>query len=138
MSTNKYVGKIFPVLNGYNVKVIDYKNNKNIMVKFQDEFKAIKKTNLGNLLTGKIKNPYLKSVYKIGRIGNIKNVNNNVLYQRWKQMISRCYNEKDPVYNIYGGNGVIVSDEWLIFENYQKDIKQMENFDNFQKRLAYR
>ena len=133
MSTNKYIGKIFPVLNNYTVKVIEYKNNKNIMVEFQDEFKAIKKTNLGNLLKGKIKNPYLKSVYNIGMVGNVKNVNKNVLYQRWKQMISRCYNEKDPVYYLYGGNGITVSKEWLIFENYQKDIKQMKNFDKIEK-----
>lgn len=133
MNTNKYIGEIFPVLDNYIVKVIEYKNNKNIIIEFQDEFKAIKKTNLGNLLKGKIKNPYSKSVYGIGRIGNVKNVNNNILYHRWKRMISRCYNKKDPIYYLYGEKGIKVSNEWLIFENYEKDIKQMKNFDKIKE-----
>ena len=35
------------------------------------------------------------------------------IYQTWKNMISRCYNLKAINYNIYGGVGIIVCNEWL-------------------------
>lgn len=129
MNTNKYIGKIFPVLDNYTVKVIEYYNSKNVIVEFQDEFKAIKKTNIYNLLNGKLKNPYSKSVYNIGMIGNVSNIGKDILYQRWKSMISRCYNINDKSYYLYGAKGVTVCEKWLIFENYKKDIENMENFN---------
>lgn len=125
---NEYIGKIFNVLYEDTVKIIDYKGNREVIVEFQDEFKAVKKTSIYNLKKGKLKNPYTKSVYNIGIIGNVS-VKNDILYHRWKRMISRCYNKNDKSYSLYGAKGITVSNEWLIFENYKKDIENMDNFN---------
>ena len=36
----------------------------------------------------------------------------NSMYARWKGMISRCYNPRDPAYQHYGGRGIKVCDRW--------------------------
>lgn len=35
------------------------------------------------------------------------------LYRIWKGMKNRCYNPKQSRYNIYGGRGITICDEWL-------------------------
>ena len=37
-------------------------------------------------------------------------------------MKSRCLNENYSHYSYYGGRGIKVCDEWLIFENFLKDM----------------
>lgn len=39
-------------------------------------------------------------------------VNNHIIYQCWKHIISRCYNKKDKRYKDYGGRGVSVCSKW--------------------------
>lgn len=34
------------------------------------------------------------------------------LYNIWCAMKRRCYNENDPKYNLYGGRGISICDEW--------------------------
>ena len=48
-------------------------------------------------------------------------------YDRWKGMLSRCYNPKMHAYHNYGGRGIRVCDRWrepngVGFENYYDDI----------------
>lgn len=38
-------------------------------------------------------------------------IDNRLVYC-WKNMIDRCYNEFEKCYNLYGGRGIIVCDEW--------------------------
>lgn len=40
------------------------------------------------------------------------------LYQCWKNMKTRCYNESCTHYNVYGGRGIQVCDQWK--ESYEK------------------
>jgi hypothetical protein len=40
------------------------------------------------------------------------------LYHVWKSMIHRCTNPKNPAYKYYGGKGICVCQEWLIFEAF--------------------
>lgn len=43
------------------------------------------------------------------------------LYKTWHGMKSRCYNENDIKFNIYGGKGIRICDEWLKnFEVFEK------------------
>ena len=49
-------------------------------------------------------------------------------YDRWMNMVSRCYNLNCKDYKNYGGSGVKMSDDWLIFSNYQKDIKEIPGY----------
>ena len=71
---------------------------------------------------------YPKSIYnKYGRgvaaIGNIRNseikaIRYNVTKEHdvWKYMIERCYDPTAKMYKNYGGIGVTVCKEWLVFE----------------------
>ena len=43
-------------------------------------------------------------------------------YKRWNNIINRCFNEKDPSYDNYGGRGITVCERWLRFENFHLDM----------------
>ena len=36
----------------------------------------------------------------------------NHLYGTWRGMVSRCYNQKSPIYKYYGGRGIAMCDRW--------------------------
>ncbi len=40
----------------------------------------------------------------------------------WSGMIDRCANIKNKKYSDYGGRGIKVTDDWLIFENFLSDM----------------
>ena len=37
---------------------------------------------------------------------------NTRIYEIWENIKQRCYNSKCPVYNYYGGRGIVMCDEW--------------------------
>lgn len=57
-------------------------------------------------------------------------------YKIWCNMLERCNNDNNMAYDAYGGRGIRVSEEWLCFENFIKDMgicpKQftLERMDN--------
>lgn len=53
----------------------------------------------------------LKREYKGS--GGTHNLSKTPLYEVWRGMKQRCYYPKAPMYYLYGGNGVVVCDEWL-------------------------
>jgi hypothetical protein len=44
------------------------------------------------------------------------------VYSIWEGMKQRCTNPKNKNYHLYGGAGVVVCEEWLIFENFYRDM----------------
>lgn len=42
------------------------------------------------------------------------------VYINWKNMMSRCFYEKDKCYNSYGKSGIKVCELWLSYDNYYK------------------
>jgi hypothetical protein len=54
-------------------------------------------------------------------------MSNTRFYRIWKAMISRCTNPKDRCYDIYGGKGVSVCDEWLGFIAFRNDMLESYN-----------
>ena len=43
-------------------------------------------------------------------------------YKTWSNMKNRCYNPAYRKFHLWGGRGIKVSQEWLIFENFYKDM----------------
>lgn len=43
----------------------------------------------------------------------------------WQAMIARCYNPNNDNYDYYGGRGVFVCNEWLLFTNFAKDAQKL-------------
>jgi hypothetical protein len=46
-------------------------------------------------------------------------------------MLERCYNKGFHSYEGYGGRGVKVSDDWLVFSVFEEQAKKMKNYDKF-------
>lgn len=47
---------------------------------------------------------------------------NSPEYAVWRNMISRCTKPSNIRWGDYGGRGIKVCDEWLVFENFWKDM----------------
>jgi len=50
----------------------------------------------------------------------MKNKDNTRLYNIWYNMKDRCNNKRHIRYKNYGGRGIRVCKDWLIFENFKK------------------
>lgn len=120
---------------GYKMKIIEYNGNKDIIIEFQDKYKAKVHTRYDHFKEGNIRNPYHPSVHNIGYIGQGKydvgkNKKHTKVYTTWHSMISRCYDpyylNKYPTYiNCY------VCNEWHNFQNfakwYEENYYEIEN-----------
>lgn len=105
------------------MRIIEYIDSSNIIVEFQDEFKYKKKTQYVNFKTGRVKNPYDKTVFGVGFLGDGEHGswknrrNSRDTYLVWVAMLQRCYvdlkGKQKPYYGI-----ATVCDEWLNFQNF--------------------
>ena len=43
-------------------------------------------------------------------------------YESWNRMLQRCYNPSAAYYEIYGGRGITVCEQWQTFENFFADM----------------
>lgn len=118
----------------YLMKIVEYKDTRNIIVEFQDDYKAKVHTQYNNFLLGNVKNPYCPSVFNIGMIG-VKypisiNGKHTKEYTTWKGILERSFNKKlKEKYLTY--QNVICCDEWLLFENFYEWLHEQENFNKW-------
>lgn len=113
------------------MKIIECKNKTNIVVEFQDEYKAKVSTQYINFQRGIVKNPYYPSVLGIGIIGTKypRSINCKELkeYESWKCILRRCYDGKtknsQPTYC-----EVTCCKEWLNYENFYEWLHSQDNF----------
>ncbi|AKQ08408.1 HNH endonuclease [Bacillus phage PBC2] len=127
--------------NNYGSKmiIIKYKNKRNIIVEFENGY--VVTAQYTQFKKGTIKNPYDRTVYRVGYLGV---GNHNVMcdkkhshkYKVWHSMLQRCYDEKfHERYPTY--RGCKVAEEWHNFqvfgdwydENYYKIDKETTNLD---------
>lgn len=113
------------------MKIIEYNTVKDIVVEFQDLYKAQVHTQYPNFKKGNVRNPYYPSVYGVGMTG-IKYLSKDHLkeWKTWQDMLRRCYSEKlinkRPTYQ-----SVACCEEWLLFENFYEWLHSQENFDKW-------
>ena len=73
------------------------------------------------------KAPY---VCGIGVVGiELKSPQKHYLYDRWRDMLRRCYDPKCNMYPSYGAVGCYVVNEWYYFPTFVRDLEQKENID---------
>ncbi len=85
-----------------------------------------------NLRKGNVKDNFAKNIYGVackGKSNSRHPLFNKITFKRWYAMIERCYNSNSIEYKSYGGKGVKVCKEWLCFDNYIKDIKNIKGFN---------
>jgi hypothetical protein len=116
-NTNKY---------GSKMTITEYKDANNMTVKFENGYET--NAQYGDFKKGNIKNPYDKTLFGVGYLGEGKyssRTNNikNIQYIYWMSLFSRCYGkselEKRPRYK-----NCIITEEWHNFQNFA------EWFDN--------
>ncbi len=80
---------------------------------------------------GEIRDPFALLNCGVACTGNIKTKGKySPYYNVWNSMIHRCYAEQDAKYKAY--KDVTVCDRWLVFENFYRDCKQVDGFDETQ------
>lgn len=113
------------------MKIIKYNSSHNIIVEFQDEYKANIKTTYSDFKNGKVRNPYHISVLGVGITGNKYKImidrKQSKEYIAWLNIIKRCFDNayklRFPTYT-----EATCCKEWLLFENFYEWLHIQENF----------
>jgi hypothetical protein len=97
--------------------IIEYEGRNIVKVKFDDGYQTV--TRYSRFKSGEVENPYDKSVYDVGYLGEgtYTPLNNKKFYVVWKSMLQRCYDAKyqetRPTYR-----GCSVFEDWHNFQNF--------------------
>lgn len=116
-SNNEMVGMMNKNTMGTMMRIIEYNGWDNLIVEFLDEHKFKIRTTYQSFINGCVRNPYDKSIYGVGYIGEgvYSCTNTPKIYNTWNSMLARCYNPKNK-------NHI----------NAYKDCKVDERFHNLQ------
>lgn len=106
--------------------VSSYINNQKVLVQFEDTGTLVW-TSKDRAVKGTVRDKNHPSIFGVGCIGvgeyqsryGSKGAKTKE-YQVWENMIARCYYPKSSRYEAYGGQGVVVCEEWLNFQNFAK------------------
>jgi hypothetical protein len=106
------------------MKIIRYRIAGDITIEFQDEHKYTTNTTYSNFKTGQIKNPYDKSIWGVGYLGEETEthfVNNACIpsFGAWTNMIERCYAE-NLRYKHQAYEKCTMCKEWHNYQNFRK------------------
>lgn len=116
---NERLGQVNKNHFGTEMKIVDYKTSHDVIVEFLDDYHCKTHTCYSSFVSGGPKNPYDKTVYGVGFIGDGKYSGKKEykkVYQVWQDMIQRCYNQKRETQQGY--LGCVVVDEWHNFQNF--------------------
>ena len=80
-----------------------------------------KDVRLGNLVTGKVTSCGCL-VKELGHAKKKHGKAHSAEWSVWKGIIRRCTKPHDKSYPFYGGRGITVCEEWLVFENFWRDM----------------
>ena len=111
---------------GTMMKIVRYGSNTDIDIEFMDDFHYIKEhQTYSNFKTGGIKNPYDRTTYGVGYLGDgiyMAKENNKIVggYRVWHDIMRRCYSEhsKDKFPAYY--HICTVSEKWHNYQNFAK------------------
>ena len=126
------VGKVCKSLNSGDFKILKYNNSTNVEIQFlKTGFEMV--AQLGHIRNGKVKDPYIPSVYGVGIIGAKYPVSEGGRdtkdYALWKSMLTRCYSttfkKKYPTYE-----SCEVSDNFKSFEYFYEWCNEQIGFNN--------
>lgn len=129
-------GKISTNYQNYKMKIIYYKNNMDIIVEFQDKWKAKVHTRWDHFISGNVKNPYAPLVYNRGMTGEkyitYENGDNTKEYTTWYNLFIRCYDQKLHLEN--KNRAYIdcnICDQWFLYDNFYEWLHSQDNFNKW-------
>ena len=128
------VGEVSYTKYGTKATIIEYVNNKKVLVEFDDKHHYKYYTSYPNFKNGNLTNPYEpRSGRGIGYIGVGKYNSNNSkeAYYKWRAIIQRCccqdYEDKSNI-SIASYEQCTICEEWLCFQNFAEWY-----YDNYYK-----
>ena len=126
------VGKVCKSKSSGDFKIVKYNGSKDVEIQFVNTgFET--SVQLGSIRNGKVKDPYLASVYGIGVLGTkypstINDVQTKE-YKLWCNMLQRCYSDslkkRRPTYE-----GCEVSGKFLYYEYFYEWCNKQIGFNN--------
>ena len=124
------IGETFINKYGMKFSIIDYDKNDRTIRIIQFENGTIQRANVGKIKNGC--NIYDRNVtptvFGVG-INDVEGGATHILYDRWMNMVGRCYSNKHAQYKNYGAKGVVVEEYLLKFSNYISFISNLENYE---------
>ena len=116
------------------MRIVEYIDNRNIIVEFQDDYKFKVRNMYSNFKSGSIKNPFHPSIYGVGIVGNKypRSIDCKMTkeYDTWIHILQRCFDdrlkEKQPSYI-----DKECCDEWLYYPNFYEWLHNQSNFDKW-------
>lgn len=123
------IGNVFKNNKGYEYEVLSKVVNGKYKIKFiQSGYTRV--SDKKEILNGNIKDWESPSVCGIGIVGTeFEHPQKHYLYDRWRDMLRRCYDKTSNNYHTYGALGVKVDERWHRFSNYVTDIETKENHE---------
>lgn len=125
------IGKICKSNSCGEFEIINYKDSKNVKVKFVGSNNIVN-TTMSQIRTGQVKDNCTHNlIYGVGirdceyRSGG----KNEREYQIWYSMLRRCYSEKAQN-SLHTYTDCYVHDRWLVYSNFKNDINNMIGFNN--------
>lgn len=106
--------------------------NTEYLVQF-DKTLGVKVVTRPNIRSGtKISDPMAPDILGVACLGSVRSYDERT-YNTWFNMLSRCYNPKNPNYIHYGGKGVYVSPRWLCFANFASDLSTLPFYEQWRR-----
>ena len=127
-SKAKYEGKVFTSTNSGDFKVVEYIDQKNVVIEFLYTGTRLV-ARIGNILNGLVKDRMYPSVYGVGITGEkIPVVDGKRCKQRelWIRMLDRCYSKgkNKPTYE-----GCSVSENFKYYPFFKEWCEKLIGFD---------
>ena len=126
------VGKVCKSKSSGDFKIVKYNDARNVEIQFlKTGFETT--VQLGDIRSGKVKDPHSPSVYEVGVVGtkypSTINGRNTKEYGLWQNMLQRCYSDtfkkRYPTYE-----GCEVSDNFKSYEYFYEWCHKQIGFDN--------
>ena len=127
----EYEGKVYPSNRFGGVKILEYKNNKQVVIMFLNTG-FITEESMGVIRSGHIRDSSLPTTCGFGYIdveGASIGRHMTKEYRLWNNMVNRCYNEKElsryPTYK-----DCHVSEDWRYLSNFKEWCNNQIGFGN--------
>lgn len=128
LGSQKYVGRVYDSCNCGKLVIVQYNSPTDVYIRFIDTGYETK-SRITNILSGKVKDKLLPSVYGVGVVGekmNLKERGKNKEYNLWVRMLDRCYSDKEHISRRY--KDCVVSDNFKYFPYFKEWCNKQVGF----------
>ena len=118
-------------LTGNYIRQMNEEKRKNKILYFEVIFDLTEYTTytlMSNIKKGEVRDYYHPTLFGLGYIGELKDKKKKYS-SLWRGILSRCYNQKDPDYYLYGEKGIYVHPDWFNCSRFEKDLPNLPGYN---------